>query len=62
MSLPCLTDACDGEIVACPVCCREHRVWGDDTYNEETDEAFDWWALTDPDGEADVTRTGGTHG
>lgn len=61
MSLLCLTESCDGlidvgwhndgDVVECPDCGREHRVWGDETYNDETDECFDWFALTDPDGE-----------
>lgn len=38
-----------GRLVTCPECKRIYRLWGDETYNEETEECFDWWCLTDPE-------------
>lgn len=61
MNTPCTKDGCDGlvdvgwehhmEIVACPACGFEYRVWGDETWDERTNESHDWWAITLPDDE-----------
>ena len=60
--LPCKIDSCDGlvpvdwwlhgEISECSMCGHKYRVWGDETYNDETEECFDWWALSEPDEES----------
>jgi hypothetical protein len=59
--MPCEQGDCDGEVRAdwslhgelstCDKCGHTYRVWGDETYNEETSECFDWWALSEPDGD-----------
>lgn len=59
MSLPCKQEGCDGQIetgwhleqkvVACPCCGYRYRLWCDETYDEATGEAYDWWALAEPD-------------
>lgn len=36
-----------GEISKCPKCNHEYVIWGDESYNEELDEWFDYWAMTE---------------
>lgn len=50
---------CDGEVPVswrlsglvskCAKCGHEYRVWGDESYDDESDACNEWWALTEPD-------------
>lgn len=58
MSLPCKQPDCDGEVKVgacldrqisrCLQCGHAYKVWGDESYDDETGDCFDWWALTEP--------------
>lgn len=57
--MPCETNNCDGlvevgwhldgEVSRCPVCGREYRVWGTESFDPETGSVDESWALTSPD-------------
>ncbi len=38
----------DGGLSECSDCGHSYRVFGDETYNDETGECFDWWAIVEP--------------
>lgn len=39
----------DGELSQCDSCGHVYRVWGDETYVEASEDAYEWWTLTEPD-------------